>query len=40
MKWASYRGDRLGLFNYNNAAAAGHVDVDWFHYEYRGQSRP
>ena len=38
MKWASYRGDRLGLFNYNNAAAAGHVDVDWFHYEYAGQA--
>ena len=40
MKWASYRGDRIGLFNYNNNADAGHVDVDWFHYEYAGQSKP
>ena len=40
MKWASYRGDRIGLFNYNNAAEAGHVDVDWYHYEYSGQAKP
>jgi beta-xylosidase/alpha-L-fucosidase len=40
MKWASYRGDRIGLFNYNSAADAGYVDVDWFHYEYSGQSKP
>ena len=39
MKWAAYRGGRVGLFTYNPRADAGHVDVDWFHYEYSGQSR-
>jgi hypothetical protein len=38
MKWASYRGDRIGLFSYNNAADAGYVDFDSFHYEYAGQA--
>ena len=40
MKWASYRGDRIGLFNYNKNSEAGHVDVDWFHYEFSGQAKP
>ena len=40
MKWASYRGDRIGLFNYNNSADLGHVDFDWFHYQYAGQTLP
>lgn len=40
MNWASYRGDRIGLFNYNNQADAGYVDFDWFHYEYAGQAKP
>jgi hypothetical protein len=39
MKWAAYRGERVGLFTYNPRRDAGHVDVDWFHYEYSGQSR-
>jgi beta-xylosidase len=34
LAWANYRGDRLGLYSYNNQAEAGHVDVDWFHYTY------
>ncbi len=32
-EWANYRGDRLGIFSYNDAADAGFVDADWFHYE-------
>ena len=38
MKWASYRGDRIGLFTYNKDSDAGQVDFDWFHYEYTGQT--
>lgn len=40
MKWASYRGDRIGLFNYNHTAAAGYVDFDFFSYKYSGQVPP
>jgi beta-xylosidase len=31
LTWSYYRGDRLGIFSYNNTADAGFVDVDWFH---------
>jgi beta-xylosidase len=34
LDWAQYRGDRLGLFSYNDRAATGHVDVDSFHYTF------
>jgi beta-xylosidase len=34
--WGHYRGDRIGIYNYNNQAAAGHVDVAWFRYDYSG----
>ena len=27
-----YRGDRLGIFSYNNATEAGWADFNWFHY--------
>lgn len=30
LSWGHYRGDRIGLFSYNDAAEAGHVDVDSF----------
>jgi hypothetical protein len=30
--WGSCRGDRVGLFTFNNAADAGHVDVDSVRY--------
>jgi beta-xylosidase len=36
--WGAYRGDRIGLFSYNNAVQAGWVDFDWFHYEYSGKA--
>ena len=32
--WADYRGDRIGIFTYNNDAEAGHVDCDSFSYRY------
>jgi beta-xylosidase len=28
--WGSYRGDRVGIFNYNLLEEKGFVDVDWF----------
>lgn len=34
LKWASYRGDRLAIYNYNTKADGGYVDVDFFHYKY------
>lgn len=37
--WANYRGDRLGLFTYNDLAETGHIDVDWFHYDYGGMNK-
>ena len=36
MAWGSYRGDRLGIYSYNNKADAGYVDVDFFQYDYAG----
>lgn len=33
LKWGSYRGDRIGIYSYNNQADGGHVDVDSFHYD-------
>jgi len=30
--WGSYRGDRIGIFNYNTLANSGFIDVDWFRY--------
>jgi beta-xylosidase len=32
-EWAHYRGDRVGIFTYNDRADAGAVDVDWFRYD-------
>ncbi len=31
--WGSYRGDRVGLFTFNNTKDAGFIDFDWVHYE-------
>jgi beta-xylosidase len=39
MAWGSYRGDRLGIYSYNNKAEAGYVDVDFFHYDYAGPKK-
>jgi beta-xylosidase len=32
LTWGNYRGDRIGIFSYNNDTESGYVDVDWFHY--------
>jgi len=32
--WGSYRGDRIGIFNFNTGEDKGYVDVDWFRYDY------
>jgi beta-xylosidase len=36
LSWGNYRGDRIGIFAYDNTGDAGHVDVDWFHYDFAG----
>jgi beta-xylosidase len=39
-EWAHYRGDRVGIFTYNDQADAGWVDVDWFRYDFEGEAQP
>jgi beta-xylosidase len=34
LTWGNYRGDRIGIFSYNNKADNGSIDVDWFHYAF------
>jgi len=34
LTWGSYRGDRIGIFNFNSKEDKGYVDVDWFRYGY------
>jgi beta-xylosidase len=36
LTWGNYRGDRIGIFNFNNKTNAGYVDVDFCHYIYSG----
>ena len=31
--WGHYRGDRIGIYNYNNQQEAGSIDIDWFRYD-------
>ena len=33
LSWGYYRGDRIGIYNYNNLSDSGFIDVDFFHYE-------
>lgn len=35
LSWGNYRGDRIGLYSYNEREEAGYVDIDYFHYAYR-----
>lgn len=35
LMWGSYRGDRIGVYSYNNKEEKGYVDVDFFHYTYK-----
>lgn len=32
LTWGEYRGDRIGLYSFNDQGESGYVDVDWFHY--------
>ncbi len=32
LSWGNYRGDRIGIFCFNNIEESGHVDIDYFHY--------
>ncbi len=34
LQWGSYRGDRIGIYSYNNKTDDGFVDVDYFDYTY------
>jgi beta-xylosidase len=34
LTWGSYRGDCIGIFNYNTKENRGYVDIDWFRYYY------
>ncbi|PTY03112.1 beta-xylosidase [Verrucomicrobia bacterium LW23] len=38
LSWGNYRGDRIGVYSFNNKQDAGYVDVDFLHYDYKGQS--
>jgi len=40
LTWGNYRGDRIGIYNFNNKSDAGYLDVDWFRYEYAGPRAP
>jgi len=39
LRWGSYRGDRIAIYNYNNKGDEGFIDVDFFHYNY-SKSKP
>ena len=32
LSWGYYRGDRIGIYNYNNVSDEGYIDVDYLHY--------
>lgn len=34
LSWGFYRGDRIGIYNFNNESESGYVDVDYLHYEF------
>ena len=36
LTFGRWRGDRLGFYCWNDQKPAGHLDVDWFRYEYDG----
>jgi len=36
VKFGRWTGDRLGFFCWNDRREAGHIDIDWFRYDYDG----
>jgi len=39
LSWGHYRGDRIGIYCFNDDSETGHVDVNWFHYSFAGPQR-
>lgn len=37
LMWGGYRGDRIGIYNYNNQEDSGYVNIDYFHYSIEKQ---
>jgi beta-xylosidase len=35
LKWESYRGDRIAIYNFNDKDDAGFIDVDYFHFRFK-----
>ena len=33
LSWGYYRGDRIGIYCYNNRADEGYIDIDYLHYQ-------
>jgi beta-xylosidase len=40
LTWGSYRGDRIGIFNYNNLNDSGILDIDFFDYRFQRSHTP
>jgi beta-xylosidase len=40
LSWGNYRGDRIGIYNFNTKQDAGYVDVDFLDYDYTGRLMP
>lgn len=36
IKFGNWTGDRLGFFSWNEKEEKGHIDIDWFQYDYDG----
>lgn len=39
LRWGAYRGDRIGIFCFNDTGEHGWADVDYVHYEFGEQSK-
>ncbi len=39
LQFGRWRGDRLGFYCWNDKRPAGHIDIDYFHYDYDGPKR-
>lgn len=39
LEFGRWRGDRLGFYCWNDISPVGHIDVDYFHYDYDGPKR-
>ena len=40
LTWGNYRGDRIGIYSFNDRPDAGYVDVDYLHYDYARPGTP